>query len=183
MPGRRIAVLGTSGCGKTFVAKRLAEVLEVTYICNDSIYWGPNWTESPLDQRLAEYDRSTRAQEWTFDGNVDGWSDKGPVILQRADTLIWLDLPRLQVFSQVLGRSIRRAWTKEPMWHNNRESWRQSFFSRESILLWSMQTYTQRRKKYAALFADPTYSHLNRIRLVSRRQVDTWLASLDKPIA
>jgi adenylate kinase family enzyme len=183
MPGRRIAVLGTSGCGKTVVAKRLAEVLGLTYICSDAIYWGPGWTENPPEQRMAEYDRVTSGDGWTFDGNVDGLSDqKGPLILQRVDTLVWLDLPRHQVFSQVLGRSVRRAWTKEPMWHNNRESWRQSFFSRESILLWSMQTYAKRRKKYAALFADPIYAHLIRIRLTSRRQVDAWLASLSRVI-
>lgn len=178
-PGRRIAVLGTSGCGKTFVAKRLAEVLGITYICSDAIYWGPNWTEAPPDERMAEYDRVTRAETWTFDGNVDGLSDnKGELILQRADTLVWLDLSRREVFWQVLLRTIRRAWTKEPMWHGNRESWRLSFFSRESILLWSMQTYGKRRKQYSALFDSEDYPHLQRIRLTHRRAVDRWLASL-----
>ncbi len=182
-PGRRIAVLGTSGCGKTAVAKRLAATLGVTYICSDAIFWGPNWTMTPPDERLTEYDRVTRAEAWTFDGNVDDLSDhKGPLILQRADTLIWLDLPRWQVFTQVFRRTLRRAWTQEPLWHNNRESWRLSFFSRESILLWSMQTFAKRRKQYAALFADPNYARLIRIRLTSRRQVDSWLASLDRPI-
>ncbi len=84
--------------------------------------------------------------------------------------------------SQLLRRSVRLAWTKQPIWHNNRESWRLSFFSRESILLWSMQTFTKRRKQYASLFADPIYAHLIRIHLTSRRQVDTWLASLDGAI-
>ncbi len=180
-PGRRIAVLGTSGCGKTYVAKRLAEVLGMTYICSDAIYWGPDWTEAPPAKRRAEYERVTRADAWTFDGNVDGLSDsKGELILQRADTLVWLDLPRYEVFGQVLKRTIRRAWTKEPMWHNNREGWRLSFFSRGSILLWSMQTYGKRRKQYAALFADVDYAHLRRIRLKRRREVDRWLASFEQ---
>jgi len=178
-PGHRIAVLGTSGAGKTLVAKRLAKILGLTYICSDAIYWGPNWTENPPDQRLAEYDKATRAKAWTFDGNVDGLSDnKGALILRRADTIIWLDLPRHQVFSQVFRRSVRRAWTKKPMWHNNRESWRGTFFSRESILVWSMQTFARRRKLYQSLFTDPNFAHLTRIRLTSRREVDDWLAAI-----
>ena len=177
-PGRRIAVLGTSGAGKTFVAQRLAEVLGLTYICSDAIYWGPDWKENPPDQRLAEYDRATLADAWTFDGNVDGLSDhKGALILQRVDTLVWLDLPRHQIFGQLLCRSVRRAWTKKPMWHNNCESWRLTFFSRESILLWSMQTFARRRELYRSLFADPAHAH--RIRLTSRREVDAWLSALE----
>ena len=178
-PGRRIAVVGTSGCGKTFVAKRLAEVLGLTYISNDAIYWGPDWTEAPLAQRLAEYDRATQVGAWSFDGNLDGLSEKGTLVAQRADTLVWLDLPRHQIFTQVLRRTIRRVWTQEPLWHNNRESWRMSFFSRDSILLWSMQTYTQRRKLYEAMFADPDHARMIRIRLTSRREVDAWLAALE----
>lgn len=182
--GRRIAVLGTSGCGKTFVAKRLAGILGVPYICSDAIYWGPDWIENPPDKRYAGYEQATAGDAWTFDGNVDGMSDnKGQLILKRADTLIWLDLSRLQVFKQVLRRTIQRAWTREPIWHNNCESWRISFFSRESILLWSMQTYAERKKKYSALFADPALAHLPKIRLTSRKQVNAWLASLEQVIA
>ncbi len=172
-------MLGTSGCGKTFVAERLAETLGLTYICSDAIYWGPNWIENPPEQRMAEYARATSGDGWTFDGNVDGLSDqKGGLILKRVDTLVWLDLPRHQVFGQLLARTVSRAWTKEPMWHNNCESWRLSFFSRDSILLWSMQTYAKRRKRYSAIFADPKFSRLQKIHLTGRRQVDAWLARL-----
>ena len=175
--GRRIAVLGTSGAGKTHVAQRLGELLGVPYICSDAIFWGPNWTMTPEPKRLQMYDDATRADAWTFDGNVDGLSDsKGGLILGRADTLIWLDLPRHEILWQLLGRTIRRARTKEPMWHNNCESWRMSFFSRDSILLWSMQTFAGRREAYRALFDDPAIAHLKRVHLISRSHVNAWLA-------
>ena len=79
--GPETAVLD-AGSGRGATAVHLAQTLGLTYICNDTIYWGPNWTESPLDQRLAEYERATQAQAWTFDGNVDGLSDKGSKIIQ-----------------------------------------------------------------------------------------------------
>ena len=42
----RINVVGTSGCGKSTVAKRIAERLNVPYIQLDELYWKPNWVES-----------------------------------------------------------------------------------------------------------------------------------------
>ena len=79
---------------------------------------------------------------------------------------------------QVLKRTVRRAWTKEELWAGNRESWRLSFLSRESIIVWSVQTYRLRRRQYGALFADPKYEPLKKIRLTRRRDVDTWLAEI-----
>ncbi len=182
-PGKKIVVIGASGAGKSAVAKRLSEILGLSYICSDAIFWAPNWTQAPPKQRDLAYDHATLADAWAIDGNVGGLNKpKDRMIVDRADTIVWLDLPRWQVFTQVLGRTIRRAWTQEPMWHNNRENWRRSFFSRESILLWSMQTFAKRRMQYDALFTDPNYAHLIRIRLTTRRQVDAWLASLEVAI-
>lgn len=48
-PGQRIVVVGTSGCGKTYVAKALAERLGIRYISNDAIIWRPNWVETPRE--------------------------------------------------------------------------------------------------------------------------------------
>ena len=42
----RINVVGTSGCGKSTVGKRIAERLSVPYIQLDELYWKPNWAES-----------------------------------------------------------------------------------------------------------------------------------------
>ncbi len=179
-PGCRIVVVGASGAGKTYVAKRLAEVLGLTYICSDAIFWGPNWTQAVPEQQFDAYDRATRAQAWAIDGNVGGVAKpKDRMIVKRADALVWLDLPRREVFGQVLLRTIRRAWTREPMWHGNRESWRLSFLSRDSILMWSLKTYGKRRRQYSALFNSKDYPHLQRIHLTRRREVNAWLWALD----
>lgn len=81
---------------------------------------------------------------------------------------------------QLLRRTIKRAWTREPLWHGNTESWRQSFFSRDSILLWSLKYYTIRKQQYTKVFAGCEWLHLKKIRFTSRRQVDAWLASLER---
>jgi len=162
------------------VARRLAEELGVPYVCNDSIYWRENWTPNPQASRLAEYDAATRGERWTLDGNLTNLQyEKDGMILQRADTVVWLDLPRGQVMRQLLVRTIQRSWNHEELWHGNRESWRLSFASRDSILVWAWTSYARNCRHYAAIFADERWSHLKRIRLTSRAAVDRFLHAIN----
>jgi adenylate kinase family enzyme len=183
LPGSRICVVGTSGSGKTYVADALARILDVTYICNDAIIWRADWQETPADERYAEFDAATRADAWTFDGNLNPQSVAADrlsddlLILSRCDTIVWLDLPRRQVWSAITQRTLWRAWTKEPMWHGNVERWR-NVFSRDSMIWWSVKTFARRRRIYGAFFDDPTYADRTRIRLRSRREVNAWLEDI-----
>jgi adenylate kinase family enzyme len=174
---RRIAVIGTSGCGKTYVAEALAERLSIPYVCNDAIIWRPDWVPTPREERAREMETATRGEAWTFDGNFAGNPEDG-ILLERCDTIVWLDLPRWQVWSQVTWRTLRGLITKKPHWQNgNVERWR-IFFSRESIIWWSVKTYSRRRREYERLLSDPAYEDRLRIRLRSRRDVDAWLAAV-----
>ncbi len=175
-PSRRVMVVGTSGCGKSHVAAALAERLGVPYISNDAIIWGPDWTPTPRLLRYDRFDAATRGPAWTFDGNVGSLDDpEDHLILARADTLVWLDLPRRSVWWQVIRRTISRCLLRRELWHGNRETLRGAFFSRDSIIWWSIRTFSKRRRQYAAIFADPQFVHLTKIRLTSRRQVNRWL--------
>lgn len=175
-PGQRIVVVGDSGSGKTYVAQRLAKALQLEYICNDALIWRPNWVEVPRDERVPCFDEATRGDRWVIDGNLAAVKDpEDRLVLGRADTVVWLDLPRREVWPQVIFRTFKRAATGEDLWHGNRESWRQSFFSRDSIILWSVRMFNKYRQRHAAFFADPQWDRLTRIRLGSRREVGRWL--------
>jgi adenylate kinase family enzyme len=174
-PGSRIAVIGTSGSGKTYIAEALARRLGIPYVCNDAIIWRPDWVQTPRDERAIEMEAATRGDAWTFDGNL-GSPDE--VVLERCDTIVWLDLPRWRVWSQVTWRTLRGLITKQPPRQGgNVERW-SIFFSRENIIWWSVKTFARRRCEYTALFADPAHVDRVRIRLTSRREIDAWLRSV-----
>lgn len=40
----KIAVAGGAGAGKSTLARRLSEILDLPYVEMDSLYHGPNWT-------------------------------------------------------------------------------------------------------------------------------------------
>jgi adenylate kinase family enzyme len=179
-PGRRILTVGTCGCGKTFVARALSERLRIPYICNDAIIWGPNWTQIDDAERARRFDLATNIPAWTLDGNISSMRHaEDPLILSRAETVIWLDLPRRQVYPALLWRTVRRSLLREELWHGNRETFGQSFASRDSILLWAYRTFPKYRTNYTRLFASDQAKHVNLIHLRSRAQVRRLLADAE----
>jgi adenylate kinase family enzyme len=76
------------------VAETLAAKLGIPYVSNDAIIWRPNWQQTPHGERIALIDEATRADGWTFDGNLAGRNPDDRIVLDRCDSIIWLDLLR-----------------------------------------------------------------------------------------
>ena len=144
----RILVIGTSGAGKSRLAGELAATLGVPRVELDALYWGPGWTPVPTEQFLAAVGEATAGDRWVLDGNYSVARD---LIWPRATHIVWLDYGRVRTFTQVLRRTLQRGIVRQPLWAGNRESLRRAFFSRDSILLWSLQTFDKNRRRYAAL--------------------------------
>jgi len=168
----RISVIGSSGSGKTTVARRLAEELGLRYLELDSIFHQPSW--EPLDDetfrtRIQEF---TRAARWVVDGNYTshGVAD---IVWARADTVVWVDLARRITMRQVIGRTLRRAVTREELWNGNREPLT-NFYSldpEKNVILWSWTRHRATREKYERCMADGTWDHLRVIRLRTPNEV------------
>jgi adenylate kinase family enzyme len=168
----RIAVVGTSGCGKSTFAQNLSIALGVPHIELDSLYWGPNWTPIPADQFQSKADIETSRPSWVCDGN---YAPVRTMIWKRATTVIWLNYSLPVVFGRTLRRSLWRAWSGEELFAGNRESFRITFLSRESILLWVLRTHAERRREFAQLRKESQFSHLNWIEFQHPAEADQWL--------
>ena len=131
--GRRICVYGWGG--KTILAAAIGRALGLRVVELDAISWAPNWTVVPHDvvrERVREAIRLS-PDGWVVDGN---YSYLRPDILPCADSVVWLRLPYRVGMWRTFRRTVARAWDKRPICGENYESWRQAFFSRDSILLW-----------------------------------------------
>jgi hypothetical protein len=62
--------------------------------------------------------------------------------------------------------------------HSKAETFRKSFFSRESIILWTLKTFRKNRRQYEALLRDPAWQHVRFVRLRSPQQTEVFLSDL-----
>lgn len=166
----KIAVIGSSGSGKTSVARRLAEHHGVPHVELDELHWGPNWTACPADEFRARVERALSAPGWVADGTYHG--KLGDSILERADFVVWLDLPLRVVARRVTVRTLRRIRNEEELWNGNRETWGEAFFHRNSLMLWLVSTHRSHRRRYLERLDRYEF-----VRLRSQREIEAWLAS------
>jgi adenylate kinase family enzyme len=175
--GQRICVIGNAGTGKSRVAQSLADRLGLRYIDRDRMVWGPGWTMLLREERVAVFEKHTRASGWTYDGHLRASRPEERLVLERCDTIIWLDLSRWQVMRSITWRTLRRVVTRQRLWNGNIETWRM-FFSREFSIGWAWRMHSRLGREYDALFADPRHRSRRLIRLHSRAEVDQWLAGV-----
>ena len=173
--GQRISVVGSTGTGKTTVAREISIRLNLPHIELDALYWGKNWTGVPDDVFRARVTDAIRAERWVVDGN---YSRIRALVWDRADTVVYLDYAFGRVLWQLITRTIRRSVRKEALWSGNQETLRKSFFSKDSILLWMLKSYHRRRNQYAKLFQQPENSHLWTMHLKTPQMTETWLSKL-----
>lgn len=173
----RINVVGCSGSGKSTLSKRIAERLGHDYVELDALFWKPGWTESTDDELLPKLTAALSGQSWVLDGN---YQRTQPLKWQRVQTVVWLDLPYWLIFYQVIVRTLRRSLLKETLWNGNQESLKKAFFSRDSIILWSLTTAANYRERYERDSAADEYRHIHFVRLRSRGEVDQFLDALTR---
>ena len=171
----KINVVGTSGCGKSTLAKRLAETLNVPHIQMDQLFWQANWQGTPDAEFFEKLSNALNESTpgWVLDGNFNRTRD---IKWRDVDMVIWLDYGFWRVFSQSLRRAMTRIVSNEELWPGtgNRESFRKTFMSRDSILVWMLTNWRSNRRRYLADMVNPQYRHIQFVRLTHPKEA-AWL--------
>jgi adenylate kinase family enzyme len=162
----RIAVVGTSGAGKTTFAREISAKCGLRHIELDAINWQPGWRD------LAQYDvpefvrrvtEAIQADTWVSDGNYGSVRD---AVWRRATHLVWLDYDRPVIMTRVIGRSLSRVVRRTELWPGtgNREQWHRLLRPSHPIL-WAWNTWSHRRQETEARLKHTEYAHLTVFRL------------------
>jgi adenylate kinase family enzyme len=169
----RVLVGGISGAGKTTMAERLAACFGLPRHELDALHHGPNW--QPRTAFRSDVEQIARSPRWVTEDQYH--SVLGDLLLTRADTYIWLDLPRRTVMFRVIRRSVSRALAGRELWNGNREGFR-DWLDPEHPIRWAWSQHAaKRRRTHDGLRCHP---HLTVVHLTSARAARKWLRTLDR---
>jgi hypothetical protein len=102
------------------------------------------------------------------------------LVWERADTVVWFDLPRLLVMRRVVLRTLRRAVTRQELWNGNREPLT-NFYRldpEQNIIRWAWSKHPGYTERYSAAMGDAANAHLQFIRLRSPEETAAFLAGV-----
>ena len=168
----RIVVIGPSGSGKTYLSSRLAELLGASHVEIDALWHGPNWENCGAEELHARVSAATAGDNWISDGTYH--SIIGDLVLERAETVAWLDLPA----GLVMWRLVRRSWVRKRahvvLWNGNVED---AWLNQIRWLIWPAfkRVFENRRDLPARLALHP---QLQVHRLRSDEDVEAFVQSI-----
>ena len=88
---KRILIIGNCGSGKSTFSKKLNRHLKLELKHLDNLFWKPNWKETPKQEWKEIVRYIIKKDRWIIDGNYNSTLD---IRIKRADTIIFLDIPR-----------------------------------------------------------------------------------------
>ena len=171
----RIAIVGSTGSGKTTLAKAFSESLGVSHVELDAFQHGPDWLQTPEKEFRKLADRATLAGSGIADGNYHIARD---IAWPRATMLVWLDYGFALIFLRLFKRTMLRGILGTELWNGNREKLWMYFFTKESLFLWLFQTYSRRRREIAEATALAEYGHLQVLKFRSPAESEKWLLEI-----
>lgn len=162
---QRIAIVGSGGSGKSTFAERLGARtgLPVTHL--DEVYWKPGWVEPDKDEWIEVQRQLAAADRWIIDGNHGSTID---VRFSRADTVVFLDIPRSVCLRGILYRHFFSKKLQAEGCPNRLD---------RDFLKWVWQFPNESRPRLIDGFA--RHPHLRVVVIHSRDQMDAALDALD----
>jgi adenylate kinase family enzyme len=175
----RISVVGTSGCGKSTMAERIASAFAIPIIELDAINWQAGWHDlnshdpEEFKRRVAQ---AVSADAWVIAGN---YSLVRPIYVPRLTHIVWLDYPKRVVMRRVIWRSIKRAVGRKELWPGtgNREDIRM-WVEKDHPIRWAWDTFAKRRRENEERFAQMAQSGVKLIRLRDPREAKNIVSLL-----
>ena len=168
---RRVMVLGCAGAGKSTLARRMAAALALPLVELDRVFWRPGWIQVPREEFRDAVARLAAMPAWIMDGNYGFSYD---LRLPRADTVVFLDLPRRVCMWRVIRRTgIGYGRTRAGLPQNCPELFNWEFLK----YVWDFPAL-HRPRITAALANHAGHAHVHR--LESPNAVERFLSQIER---
>jgi len=105
----KIHIIGCSGCGKTYLAKKLSEKYGIPHFDLDDIFWDNSSScygvKRPIEERTALLSDILTNDRWIIEGVYYSWCGE---IFEKADIIYFLDTPKYVYKWRIVKRFIKR---------------------------------------------------------------------------
>ena len=166
---QRIMIIGSGGSGKTTLARSLGEKTGLPVVHLDQIFWSPgNWEHLEPEVFDALLAKELEKPRWILDGNYNRTLEPR---LEKCDTVIYLDYPRIVSFTGWLGRVIKNRGRARPDMAPGCGEWFDPEMAR-----WVWNFNKKNRARYRKLLSDLEGKTVHIF--TSRRQAKRFLDSL-----
>lgn len=89
---KKIILLGSGGSGKSWMAKRIAEITGYPLYHLDKEHWQPGWVMASREEKIARQKEIIGGESWIIDGNYNSTME---LRFAAADLIIFLDIHRI----------------------------------------------------------------------------------------
>ncbi|KMM38017.1 topology modulation protein [Guptibacillus hwajinpoensis] len=172
---KRILVMGISaGAGKSTFARKLGDLLHINVHHLDTLFWKPGWKESSIEEFRSSLEEIVTTPTWIIEGNYSNTYD---IRATHADTIIYLEVPRLVCLYRVLKRWLTHlGQTRPDMAEGCKEKMELSFLK----FIWT--TYYPRKEKMYKRFEQFQETGQNKtvIKLKNKAQIHDFFHELER---
>ncbi len=120
---KRIAIIGNAGSGKSTLSQKLHKITNLPIYYLDQYFWKPGWVRTDPDEYKSVHDVICDKDAWIIDGiNLRVMEYR----IQRADMIIFLDVPRYLCFYRIFKRTFKnygKETTSSPQGCPERFNW------------------------------------------------------------
>lgn len=166
----RILLIGCGGCGKSTLAQRLGERLDLPVVHLDQLFWKSGWVNVTDEEFDVALQAALEQPLWVIDGD---YARTLPLRLAYCDTLIYLDYPRVLCLWRVARRVLtHRGRTRPDMAPGCPEHVDAAF------LRWIWHYRRDKRPQNLRLLAQAAENGVAVLRFPHRRACRQWLDAL-----
>tara|TARA_Y100000310_G_scaffold231157_1_gene233673 strand:+ start:2610 stop:3143 length:534 start_codon:yes stop_codon:yes gene_type:complete len=116
MSVKKIHIIGVSGSGKSWISKKLSDILKIKHYDLDDIYFERKFDKLREEKnRKKLFNKLIKKDRWIIEGTYSRWIEPS---IKKSDLVIWMDSPLhvlfVRIFCRFLGR--RKSDNKEKFW-------------------------------------------------------------------